>query len=1075
MRRRWVLGLLSFLLTASTGQGETSPPDLSKDKVLYAVAYAHLDTQWLWTYQVTIDEYLRHTLEGNFRLFETYPNYKFNFTGSIRYQMFKEYYPERYEKLKEYIAQDRWLVSGSSVDEGDVNVPSPESIWRQVLYGNKFFKQEFGKESVDYMLPDCFGFPASLPTIWAHAGLLGFSTQKLTWGSAVGIPFNVGVWRGPDGQSVIAALNPGEYVGRVHSRLDQDSKWIQRVNDNGLKYGLFTDYHYYGVGDRGGAPRDSDVRNVMASLSGQGPIKVIGGASDQMFRDITPKQKQQLPVYQGDLLLTEHSAGTLTSKAYMKRWNRKNELLADAAERASVTADWLGATPYPREKLETGWLRVLASQMHDILPGTSIPEAYEFSYNDEIIGLNTFAEVDKIAVGAVSRSLDTATVGAPVVVYNPLSIERTDPAIIDLPRGVADDQPLRVFNSKGREVPSQKIIDKGQTKLLFLAAVKPMSFSVFDIRNASEPYQEPGTKLTASTTHLTSDIFEVTLAGGDIASIIDKSAGGRELLAAPTSLDFQYEQPRSFPAWNMEWRDRVQPPYAKVAGPVSVRVLERGPVRVSVEVTRESQGSKFVQRIQLLRGSHQVNFDTSIDWLTPNSSLKAAFPLTVAHPTATYNWEVGTIERGNNDPKKFEVPSHHWFDITEADNSYGVSVLEDGKFGSDKPSDNLVRLTLLYSPNTDIGGFHYEATQDWGHHDFSYALYGHQSDWRTARSDWAGLRYNQPLQAFAVPKHQGNGGRAQSFAQVDADHVAITALKKGEYGDIVVVRLQELRGQSNSNVRLAMGHGIVSAQALDAQERVLGPASIDDQGRLVFEVGPYSPKTFGLVLRQPNAGMALTASTSTPVPLAFDADVMSEDSDRTDGRMDSSGATYPAELVPRTLLAEGIRFNLGSGRPGEANAIRARGQRIRLPRGDFNAVFLLAAAEEDTSGTFRIDHHDHHLTIQRWTGKIGDFDTRIWSSQWILDSIQPGFIKRDSIAWFGSHRHMPYKNDAYRFSYLFKYRLPVTSGAKVLRLPQNDQIVVFAVTAARDENHLANPLSALYDEFFDRKVRQPGR
>src|SRR6202044_2819007 len=100
----------------------------------------------------------------------------------------------------------------------------------QILYGNTYFRHEFGKASNEYMLPDCFGFPASLPSILAHAGIKGFSTQKLkaTWQPAPkvggpdspeqtpeGIPFNVGVWTGPDRKSVVASLNPGGSTGTV--------------------------------------------------------------------------------------------------------------------------------------------------------------------------------------------------------------------------------------------------------------------------------------------------------------------------------------------------------------------------------------------------------------------------------------------------------------------------------------------------------------------------------------------------------------------------------------------------------------------------------------------------------------------------------------------------------------------------------------------------------------------------------------------------------------------------------------------------------------------------------------------
>jgi alpha-mannosidase len=183
--------------------------DISKDKVLYTIGYAHLDTEWNWEYPATINEYIKNTMEDNFKLLEKYPDYVFNFTGSRRYNMMKEYYPASYKKVADYIKQGRWFFSGSSVDEGEVNISSSESVLRQVLYGNLYFRKEFGKESFDYMLPDCFGFVATLPSIWNHAGLLGFSTRKLTWRSSNGLPFNVGVWEDPDGKGLLAGLlNP---------------------------------------------------------------------------------------------------------------------------------------------------------------------------------------------------------------------------------------------------------------------------------------------------------------------------------------------------------------------------------------------------------------------------------------------------------------------------------------------------------------------------------------------------------------------------------------------------------------------------------------------------------------------------------------------------------------------------------------------------------------------------------------------------------------------------------------------------------------------------------------------------
>ncbi|MBV9146551.1 MAG: alpha-mannosidase, partial [Acidobacteria bacterium] len=452
--------------------------DLKNQSTLYVVGYAHLDTEWRWEYPQTIDEFLSKTLRNNFALFEKYPHYIFNFTGANRYRLMKEYFPTDFAKIKPYVAAGRWYPAGSSMEEGDVNSPNAESIFRQVLYGNDFFRREFGVASDEYMLPDCFGFPASLPSILHHAGVKGFSTQKLSaaWQPAPhvggpdspektpdGIPFNVGIWEGTDGSTILAALNPLSYTSRVNydlsktpppppppdpnlTRQQNDFRarpkedWVKRLQIDGDVTGVKADYHYVGTGDIGGAPNESSVKLMEAIVTkskasipgpppnpqewegdetpgeanaapeqvGDGPVRVVWSKADQMFKDILACcNTDRIPRYKGDLELINHSAGSITSEAYQKRWMRKNELLADAAEKASIAAAWLGARPYPQERLNAAWTLVMGGQFHDILPGTATPHAFEFAWNDDIIAMNNFAGVLKSATEGVAGAMNT--------------------------------------------------------------------------------------------------------------------------------------------------------------------------------------------------------------------------------------------------------------------------------------------------------------------------------------------------------------------------------------------------------------------------------------------------------------------------------------------------------------------------------------------------------------------------------------------------------------------------------------------------------------------------------------------
>src|ERR1700723_4305539 len=216
---------------------------------------------------------------------------------------------------------------------------------------------------------------------------------------------------------------------------------------------------------------------------GEGPVHVIESSADKMFNAITPSMAAEMPRYEGDLELTDHSAGSLTSQAYHKRWVIEDERLADAAEKASLAAEWLGARAYPQQRLNDAWMLALAGHSHDTGAGTSTPRAYQYAWNDDVIAANQFAAVLTSASAAVSSGLDTRTQGLPVVVYNPLNIARQDlvEAAVVFPGGTP--RAVRVYGPDGQETPAQW--ENG--KVVFLASVPSVGYAVFDVRPATEP------------------------------------------------------------------------------------------------------------------------------------------------------------------------------------------------------------------------------------------------------------------------------------------------------------------------------------------------------------------------------------------------------------------------------------------------------------------------------------------------------------------------------------------------------------------------------------------------------------
>jgi len=1024
---------------------QTPVRNLEKEPTAYVVGYSHLDTQWCWSYRHSILDCIPKTLHENFDLFEKYPGYVFNWTGAKRYQFMKEYYPDDYSKLKEYVAKGRWAVTGSGWDECDANVPSPESIIRQVLYSNRFFKKEFGKTSNNYLIPDVFGFPASLPTILAHCGLKGMSTCKLTYGAgaAVPIPFNVGNWVGPDGSSIVAALNCQSYHTGVREDLSSSKALQDRIADEKSKSGMALDYTYYGTGDEGGSPGDESVRWVQQSLTGKGPTKVIAGTADQMFDDLTAQQKKALPSYQGDLLLTQHSAGTATSGATMKRLNHDNELLANAAERAAVSARLLTGAAYPQAQLTDAWQRFLGGQMHDILPGTSIPQAYTFAWNDQFIALNESADVLRDSVEQMARKMDTRAKGIPVVVYNPLSFDRQDVVEVSAPSKTGA---VHVFAPHGKEVPAQRSGDK----VLFLASTPSLGFSTFDIRTGGKPIKSA---LKIWQTGLENARYRVQVdAQGDIASVFDKQVH-KEILSAPARLAFLYQKPQRHPAWNMDWTDQQKPPIGYVDGPAKISIAEQGSARVSLRIEREAKGSKFVQFLRLSAGQagNRVEIENQIDWKSQECSLKATFPLTVENSKATYNWEVGTVERGNNQEKLYEAPSHQWFDLTDTDSKYGVSVLNVAKYGSDKPDDHTLRLTLLYTPGVR-DNFQHQATGDWGHHKIVYALSGHQGDWRTGRSQDEAASLNQPLLPFVQTPHAGSLGRSISIAKVSAPNVRIETMKKAEDSDETIVRLLENQGRTASDVRVTFDRPIETVREVDGQEYPIKASDVSHTGREIrLKMNPYHPRAIAIRF----AAAPISNPSGQTVKLPFNTNVTSEFAAHA-GSFDSEGRSLPKELLLPNIVSGGVKFKIDAS---TRNAVACTGQTVAIPPSPRprRLAFIAASSAGDCLAAFRIGNRSKSLTIQAWDGFIGQCDNRIWegttederTSGWKhpLLGIAPAYLKPAPIAWYADHRRLADgSNDAYHFAYLFRYELEIPANTTSIQLPNAPRVKVMAAT-----------------------------
>lgn len=1030
-------------------------------KTLFFISNSHLDTQWNWDVKTTINEYVRNTMEQNFTRLDKYPNLTFNFEGAIRYMWMKEYYPEQYAKLKTYVQNGRWHISGCAVDANDVMVSSAESIMRNWLYANQFFKKEFGvRGGYDVMLPDCFGFSYALPSLARHCGFKGFHTAKLAWGSAEYDqlpPF--GIWQGVDGSQIYAVYKPGAYDNheQYNKNMANDSEMAAITANNYNKYGVAAEIRYVGPrSDRGGALQDnasSSGENTpyWLNLSAQtnGAVKVRIATPDEIFDYLDQNKNQKYHVKDGELPMRTHGVGSYTSRTMLKLWNRRNELLADATEKSASLAQWLGVQAYPQTAINDAWVRNLWQAHHDGITGTSIPNAYLYSMNDYVLVNKTLANLLKTTTGNIVRAMDTQTEGMPVVVYNPLSFQRTDivEARLTMP---AKPEGLRVFDKDGKEVLSQiSSYDDttGEVVFLFAATVPSLGYAVYDVRFGEASQLTSSLQMNSRSRQLSNGNYRLTLSETGDPSQLTNLANNRQVLSA-SQLQMIYDHEDTWPSWEISYTDIRRTPTA-VNENVSITKAEDGPLRKSFRVVKEKDGSQFVQYIRMNALDNRIDIVSEVDWQTHERMLKANFQMAFSNPKATYDISLGTIERGNRTADCYEVQGHQWADMSTIDGSYGLSILNDCKYGWDKPTDSSLRLTLIHTPSTG-NSYTYQADQDLGVNLFTYSLFPHQGKW-SELTQKAASQLNQPLVAVAAPKHEGALGKEVEFLSVSTDQVAVKAVKKAEESNKLIVRVYEWAGQQHDKVTLTFPTRVLSAREVNGLEEPVGSATTSNK-TLTFSISKYQPKTFAVTLAA--AKTPTDKQTDVAVSLPYNVDMMSYDSKKDDA-LRSAPYAYPAELVPDVVTADGISFVMGNRSDGQKNAVRCSGQTIDLPAGG-RKLYLLAASTEPTGtvGEFVVGDQTYQFEVPYYGGTLGQ-----------LDSPYNGgtHYRKQDVALTTTHSHHISGNsdEQYRFLYIYRFAITLPEGASQLKLPSNSSLMVYAATVSDTQADDIQPLTTL--------------
>ena len=815
-------------LKASLEKLESLEPLLQR-ATFHLTGNSHIDAAWLWPWTESVDV-VKRTFGTALQLMYEYPQYTYTQSAAQYNEWLAQKYPDMNAEIARRIKEGRWEVVGGMWVEPDLNMPDGESLVRQLLVGKRWYKQAYGVDVRIGWNPDSFGYTWQLPQIYKKSGVDYFVTQKMTWNDTNQLPFKLFWWESPDGSKVLAYF-PHDYGNEDLSpvRLSADLA-AARTRATGM-----TDMmDLYGIGDHGGGPTravlDQGFHWALPSMPPKVAPNMQFGTAQTWFstveKQIAPESpvwnyasiakgykappapaiagQMSIPTWKSELYF-EYHRGVMTTQASHKRNMREAEVeVLDAEKWASLA--WLDGREYPGAELTEDWKKVLFNQFHDLAAGSGIGVIYKDAQKDYDVVRWSTNEISGRALETVAPRIDTqgksGAVG-PIVVFNPLGWKRSGEVRVNLQQAISG----RAEDWSGRDVLVKDLKLNGGANTadltLQIFGVPPLGYRVFWLskghfwnRGVENIKDEDRTGKSFVLDNGTLRVL-VDKQTGCITSLYDHRSSFESLAAGACGNQLQAfkDTPKDYDAWNIDPGTLDNSP-ALLDKADSVEVLKEGD---RIRVTRTWQNSKFVQTLYLPWGTDQVDIDNDIDWHESHVLLKAAFPLSASGPFATYEIPYGTIDRPttrNNSWEKaqFEVPAMRWADLSGpgADGKvHGLSILNNSKYGYDA-AGNVLRLTLLRSPKWP------DAEADMGHHHFHYALYPHAGTWKDALTVRHGYEYNYPLTAVVTTAHAGALPAEHSFASVGPENVVLTAVKKAEDANGLILRVYEWAGKETT-------------------------------------------------------------------------------------------------------------------------------------------------------------------------------------------------------------------------------------------------------------------------------------
>lgn len=780
----------------------------------FFMGHSHLDLAFKWTWDETVRK-IERTLSNTSEVLGNYIEGIYIQSQMKIFEVLKQFYSGLYSKIANLIKENRVEPVGDLYVEFDTNIPSGESLVRQILIGKKLCRNYFGRESKVCYLPDTFGYSGILPQILLQAGYKYFVTTKLDWNDTNKPPYLFFNWYGIDGSGIMSHLLASGYGD--NSSFRSVKKYYSDPRQKEISKARI---YQYGYGDGGGGISEVLMQEKAALKKLNCMVEVHDMTLENSLDEIA-KEMPTLPAVKGELYFEKHR-GVYTSQAAIKKYNRRSELILRDAEIFSVMA-FMKGHEYPQKVLESAWKKVLFNQFHDIIAGSCLGEVAGEAVETYKQAMDEGSIVIRDSLSKMISNGDN------IILWNTLGWERNEAVEVTL-------QHKHFVIKDGENDITYQIISEDDEVLRILIAVEnipPFGYKKLQVEGSNDNTKKVfiGENMRILENGFYRIVFDEA---GEMISVFDKS-NNREVLKGKGNVLIGYlDRPGYFESWD------IAADFEKRAFPIQdveeMKLIENGPLRWTMKVQKYFRKSTITQYISIYSCNQRIDIRTEMDFYEPQILLKALFDVNITAPYATYDISMGNLQRStksNNSYEiaQFEVNMHKWVDLS--DENYGVSILNNCKYGCDV-KNNKIRITLLKTATFP------DSMQDIGHHEFTYSIYPHTGDFREGKVTKEAYKLNVP-----VIVSKGDIDKVMtSWMKVEGDNIVIETIKKAEDCDDIVVRFYECNGESNT-VTLDFYDEVKKAEKCNLLENSFQELAVKN-GKVSFHVKPYEIITIKL-------------------------------------------------------------------------------------------------------------------------------------------------------------------------------------------------------------------------------------